>query len=71
MTSLSYYKSPWLQIRANAALLTGVLYSQLKDEYKSQITFDTVTYRLLQLLKDDQQEVRARAVEAIAYLFAI
>ncbi|KAI4464663.1 maestro-related heat domain-containing [Holotrichia oblita] len=71
MTSLSYYKSPWLQIRANAALLTGVLYSQLKDEYKKQISFDTVTYRLLQLLKDDQQEVRARAVEAIAYLFAI
>ncbi|GJQ85615.1 hypothetical protein Trydic_g20165 [Trypoxylus dichotomus] len=71
MTSLSYYKSPWLQIRANAALLTGVLYSQIKEEYKEQITFDTVTYRLLQLLKDDQQEVRARAVEAIAYLFAI
>lgn len=71
MASLSYYKSPWTQIRANAALLTGVLYSQLRDEYKKQISFDTVTYRLLQLIRDDQQEVRASAVEAIAYIFAM
>lgn len=70
MNSLSYYKSPWAQIRANAALLTGALYSQMNQESRAQISFDTVTYRLLQLLKDDQQEVRARAVEAISYLFA-
>lgn len=69
MTCLSYYKSPWTQIRANAAFLTGVLYSLLREENKKQISFDTITYRLLQLLKDDQEEVRARAVEAVAYLF--
>lgn len=69
MTCLSYFKSPWIEVRSYAALLAGLLYSQLSEESKVQVSSDTVSYRLLQLLKDEQAEVRARAIEAIAYIF--
>lgn len=69
MTCLSHFKSPWVEIRSYAALLSGLLFSNLTEENKTQVSMDTITYRLLQLLKDEQAEVRARAVEAIAYVF--
>lgn len=69
MTCLSYFKSAWPQIRANAALLSGFFYAQLETEKKAQVSSDTVSYRLLQLFKDENADVRARAVEAVAHLF--
>lgn len=69
MTCVSYYKSSWLELRGYAALLTGLLYSHLDEENKKQISFDTVCHRLLQLLKDENPQVRTRAVQATAYLF--
>nr|XP_022903178.1 maestro heat-like repeat-containing protein family member 1 [Onthophagus taurus] len=71
MACLSYYKSPCMQIRGSAALVTGLLYSQLNLETRKQVSFDTVSYRLLQLLKDENPEVRSSGAEAIAYLFVV
>lgn len=71
LTCILYFKSSWIEIRAHAALLAGLLYSQLNADNKLQVSVDTVCYRLLQLLKDEQPEVRARAVEAIAYMFTV
>ena len=71
MTCLAYFKSPWAQIRGNAALITGLLISQLGIDARNAISIDTVSYRLLQLLKDDQPEVRAKAIEAIAFIFVV
>lgn len=69
LTCLSYFKSPWTKIRSHAALLCGLIFVQLNPEYKNQISSDNVSHKLLQLLNDDEAEVRARAVEAVASLF--
>lgn len=69
MTCLSYYKSPWTEIRGNAALLTGLLYSYLDDDRRAQVSLDTICYRLLQLLKDENSQVRIQAIQATSYLF--
>ncbi|KAJ8916184.1 hypothetical protein NQ315_016323 [Exocentrus adspersus] len=69
MTSLSYFKSQWVEIRSNAALVAGLLYSQLTQENKHQVSLDMVCDRLMRLLQDEHEEVRMRAVQAIAYLF--
>lgn len=69
MTCMSYFKSPWIAIRAHAALLSGLFYVNLDSDHKNQISSDTVSYKLTQLLKDDEPEVRARAIEAMACLF--
>lgn len=69
MTSLSYFKSQWVEIRSNAALVAGILYSQLMPENKHHVSLDIVCDRLMRLLQDEHEEVRMRAVQAIAYLF--
>lgn len=69
MTSLSYFKSPWKEIRGNAALVAGLLYSNLNDENKSRVSLDTVSYRLINLLSDEQEQVRVKAVQALVYIF--
>lgn len=69
MTCLSYFKSQWVQIRSNAALLSGLLYSQLTPENKSRVSVDTVCDRLMKLLNDENEDVRMRAVEAMTFLF--
>ncbi|EFA03008.2 maestro heat-like repeat-containing protein family member 1 [Tribolium castaneum] len=69
MTSLSYLKSPWVPIRSSAALMVGLLFSQLSAENKQRISVDTVCDKLMRLVNDEHEEVRMRAVQAIAYLF--
>lgn len=69
MTSLSYFKSQWIEIRSNAALIAGLLYSQLNAENKTRVSLDTVCDRLMRLLNDENEEVRMRAIQAISYLF--
>ncbi|CAH0557118.1 unnamed protein product [Brassicogethes aeneus] len=69
MTCLSYFKSQWVEIRSNAALVSGLLYSQLAAENKNRVSVDTVCDRLMKLLTDENETVRMRAVEAMAYLF--
>ncbi|KAK5646733.1 hypothetical protein RI129_005197 [Pyrocoelia pectoralis] len=70
MTSVSYFKSSWVDIRGSAALLAGLLYSQITDkEIRKQVSLGTVCHRLLQLLKDENPQVRMKAVQAIACLY--
>lgn len=69
MTSLSYFKSQWVEIRSNAALIAGQLYSQLTSENKHQVSLDTVCDRLMRLFQDEHEEVRMMAAQAIVYLF--
>ncbi|XP_066159161.1 maestro heat-like repeat-containing protein family member 1 isoform X1 [Euwallacea fornicatus] len=69
MTSVSYLKSPWIPIRSNAALVTGLLYSELSVENKPKVSLDTVCDKLIRLLQDDSEEVRVKASQAISYLF--
>lgn len=69
MTSLSYFKSQWMEIRSNAALIAGILYSNLNTDNKGRVSLDTVCDRLMRLLNDDHENVRMKAIQAISYLF--
>lgn len=68
-TCVSYLKSQWVEIKGNAALLTGLLYSLLIPDNKSRVSLDTICDRLLRLTNDEQIEVRVKAIEATSYLF--
>lgn len=70
MTSLSYFKSPWVDIRGNAALVAGLLYSELNEENKGKVSIDTVSFRLMNLMSDEHEQVRVKSVQAIVYLFS-
>lgn len=71
MNALQFVKGHWSVIRGNAALMVGYLYSQLpKKDVSDTVQFDTVCYRLMQLLQDDESKVRAKAVQGLSYLFA-
>lgn len=69
MTCLSYFKSQWVEIKGNAALISGLLYSQLIPDNKSRVSLDTVCDRLMRLMGDEDENVRVKAVEAVSYLF--
>lgn len=69
MTSLSYLKNPWVEIKSNAALMVGLLFSQMTAENKRKMSVDTVCDKLMRLISDENEDVRMRAVQAIAYLF--
>lgn len=69
MTSSSYLKSQWLEIRGCAALMMGLLYSNMNPSNRSQVSLDTVCDRLLKLLKESNPEIRVRAIQGVSYLF--
>lgn len=71
MNAIQFVKGHWSIIRGNAALMVGYLYSHLavKKVESETIQFDTVCYRLMQLLQDDDSKVRAKAVQGLSYLF--
>lgn len=69
MTCLSYLKSPWTEIRSNAALIAGLLYSLLVTETKQRVSLDTICDRIMRLMQDENEEVRMKAIEALSYLF--
>lgn len=69
MTSSSYLKSQWSEIRGYAALLMGLLYSCMNASNRSQVSLDTVCDRLLKLLKDNNPDIRIRAIQGVSYLF--
>nr|CAI5839463.1 unnamed protein product [Callosobruchus analis] len=62
-------KIMWPEIKGNAALISGLLYSQLTAENKHRVSLDTVCDRLIRLLNDDSEEIRMKAIEAISCLF--
>lgn len=71
MNAIQFVKGHWSEIRGNAALMVGFLYSQLpkKQEISETVQFDTVCFRLMQLLQDEDSDVRAKAVQGLSYLF--
>lgn len=69
MTALPYSKSVWPEIRGNAALFVGLIYSSSSSEIRSHISLDSITSRLLQLIKDSEKEVRSKALHALSILF--
>lgn len=71
MNALQFVKGHWSVIRGNAALMVGYLYNQLpvKKDVSETVQFDTVCYRLMQLLQDDDPKVKAKAVQGLSYLF--
>lgn len=69
MTCLSYVKSPWTEIRGNAALIAGLLYSMLIVENKPRVSLDIVCDRIMRLMQDENEDVRVKAIEALSYLF--
>lgn len=69
MTSVSYLKSQWIPIRSNAALVTGLLYAEISVDIKHQVSLDAICDKLIRLMRDDSDEVRVKASQAISYLF--
>ncbi|XP_050312890.1 maestro heat-like repeat-containing protein family member 1 [Anthonomus grandis grandis] len=69
MTNVSYLKSQWTSIRANAALVTGLFYAELLPENKPKVSLETVCDKLNRLMQDESEEVRIKASQAISCLF--
>jgi len=68
MACISFFKSNWDDIRANAALFVGFLLGNLKKESRHSISIDHCCSALVVLLKDPSPSVRSRAAEAISLL---
>lgn len=70
-TCVTYMKSNWPSVRGNAALLAGLLYLNLSESKRKEISLEPVSTKLLLLTNDTNPEVRAKAIQAIALLFSI
>ncbi|GAM28545.1 hypothetical protein SAMD00019534_117210, partial [Acytostelium subglobosum LB1] len=73
MTSIEYYKSPWVQLRGNAATLTGFILGYLpfeKRQRETSLNPSIITKALAQLLGEKSPVVRKKAADAISFLHA-
>jgi hypothetical protein len=64
----------FLQIQLFAYFIgfSGHLYGNLPDfEIVNKVPLDTVCARLIQLLQDDDQDVRAKVAKALSYLVIV
>lgn len=50
-------------------LISGLVYSYSPPEIRSHISLDSITSRLLQLVKDSEKDVRSKALHALSILF--
>ncbi|KAJ9596476.1 hypothetical protein L9F63_012515, partial [Diploptera punctata] len=72
MNALVYVKSSWPVIRGNAAMFIGHVYSCVTDsELVSKVPQDMVSSRLIQLLHDEDQRVRAHVAKSLSYLIMV
>lgn len=69
-TCLTYMKSNWPAIRGNAALLAGLIYLNLNESMRNEISLDPVSTKLLLLATDSNPEVRAKAIQAMSLIFS-
>ncbi|GAB6030522.1 HEAT repeat [Chamberlinius hualienensis] len=67
-TSVSYFRSSWPIIKANAALLAGLLLGNIPESLKADVANDATFGALTKLLRDSSPEVRMKAAEAISLL---
>jgi len=69
-TCLMFTKSNWTSVRGSAAFLLGCLYYHLNDEMRAEVSVDSITSRLLQLLSDENSEVKTRAAQSLGFIFS-
>ncbi|KAH9515723.1 Maestro heat-like repeat-containing protein member 1 [Bulinus truncatus] len=65
MGCVSFFKSPWPEIKSNAAMFVGFLLGNLPKDMQGNITKEHVCSALILLLKDSSPIVRAKAAEAM------
>ncbi|XP_077296156.1 maestro heat like repeat family protein c11.1 [Arctopsyche grandis] len=74
-STMNYLNSPWENIRANSVVIIGLLFVDSdatfakEEDYKKNLK--VLTFRLLQLLKDNNSNVRASAATALSNLYQI
>lgn len=69
MNCVSFFRSDWKEIKANAAMLAGFLLGNLPTEQHKLITKEHVCGELIRLLKDPAVVVRQKAAEAMSLLY--
>lgn len=69
MGCVTFFKSNWPDVRANAALFVGFLLGNLNKEERNSVSLDHVCSALVVLLKDPSASVRSRAAEAMSLLY--
>jgi len=69
MACVGFFKSPYEDIRANAAILVGFLLGNLPATKRESISKEHVCSALIMLLKDSSPKVRSRTAEAMGLLY--
>ncbi|KAK6982200.1 maestro heat-like repeat-containing protein family member 1 [Biomphalaria glabrata] len=69
MGCVSFFKSPWPEIKSNAAMFVGFLLGNLPKDMQTNITKEHICSALILLLKDSSPIVRAKAAEAMSLLY--
>jgi hypothetical protein len=69
MNAVTFFKSMWSQVKANAALLVGYMLGNLPLEKSGIISKEHVCEALTLLLRDPSHEVRASTAEAMSLLY--
>ncbi|KAL4629859.1 maestro heat-like repeat-containing protein family member 1, partial [Arapaima gigas] len=65
---IQYFKSSWAEVRASAAMFIGFLLGGLPKQYFPHLNIGNIINGLLQLLRDSDPKVRAKAAEALGHL---
>ncbi|XP_018587460.2 maestro heat-like repeat-containing protein family member 1 [Scleropages formosus] len=66
-TIIQFFKSSWAEVRASAAMFIGFLLGGLPKQYYPDMNIGSIINGLLQLLRDPDPRVRAKAAEAMGY----
>ncbi|XP_043923633.1 maestro heat-like repeat-containing protein family member 1 isoform X2 [Protopterus annectens] len=69
VTTLSFFKSSWAEIRGNAAMFAGFIIANLPEENSSCVDLERLCISLAVLLKDPVPFVRMKAAEALGYFY--
>ncbi|KAM7037009.1 maestro heat-like repeat-containing protein family member 1 [Passerculus sandwichensis] len=67
-TNLFYFKSPWRELRAAAAMFIGFLVLHMDEEQGQQVDLDQLISALQLLLKDPVPAVRVKVAETLGRL---
>ncbi|XP_071276135.1 maestro heat-like repeat-containing protein family member 1, partial [Agelaius tricolor] len=67
-TNLFYFKSPWRELRAAAAMFTGFLVLHMDEEQGQQVDLDQLISALKLLLQDPVPAVRVKVAETLGRL---
>ncbi|XP_055586615.1 maestro heat-like repeat-containing protein family member 1 [Uranotaenia lowii] len=62
---IPFLRSQWPEIRGNAAILIGLLHAHNRTRQQ----MDAAGHKIAQLLKDEDTSVRAKASEALGYIY--